>query len=124
MRHPGWRFGLLFALAALGGCDWAENGPVPAAPGDARRGATLIAQYGCGGCHEIPGVTGARGLVGPPLNNIGARTIIAGLLPNTPENLARWIATPQSLVPGNAMPNMEIKNDEARDIAAYLYRLR
>ncbi len=50
--------------------------------------------------------------------------IIAGLLPNTPENLEAWLENPQAIVPGNAMPNMELKKDEARDIATYLYTLR
>jgi cytochrome c1 len=65
--------------------------------------ASLIAKYGCGACHQIPGVEGADGLVGPPLTNIGSRVYIAGVLPNTPDNLAAWIQNPQSYVPGNAM---------------------
>jgi cytochrome c2 len=91
---------------------------------DPHRGAKLIATLGCGACHSIPGISGARGLVGPPLDNIGARTIIAGLLPNTPENLARWIEAPQSVVPGNAMPNIGLNARDAADIAAYLDTLR
>jgi cytochrome c1 len=72
----------------------------------------------------IPGIAGAKGLVGPPLEHIGSRTIIAGLLPNTPENLERWLENPQAIVPGNAMPNMELTDDDAKDVAAYLYTLR
>jgi cytochrome c1 len=86
--------------------------------------ASLIAKYGCGACHQIPGVEGADGLVGPPLTNIGSRVYIAGVLPNTPDNLAAWIQNPQSYVPGNAMPDMGVKPDEARTIADYLSRLR
>ena len=66
----------------------------------------------------------ADGNVGPPLNRIGERTYIAGMLRNTPANLVRWIREPQAVVPGNAMPNMGISEAEARDIAAYLYTLR
>src|SRR4051794_18272224 len=54
--------------------------------GDARAGANEIAQIGCGGCHSIPGITGADGLVGPPLTQIGRRLILAGLLRNTSDN--------------------------------------
>lgn len=92
--------------------------------GDADRGHDLIAQVGCGACHQIPGVAGAAGLVGPPLDHIARRTVIAGVLPNNPQNLTHWLEAPQSVVPGNAMPNMELSNRDARDIAAYLYTLR
>jgi cytochrome c len=92
--------------------------------GDARRGHHLVAELGCGGCHTIPGVRNARGNVGPPLIAFGDRRFIAGMLPNEPANLLRWIEHPQSVVPGNAMPEMGISEAQARDIAAYLYTLR
>jgi cytochrome c1 len=92
--------------------------------GDARRGHNLVAEVGCGGCHTIPGVRNARGNVGPPLIAFGDRRFIAGMLPNDPANLLRWIQHPQSVVPGNAMPEMNISEAQARDIAAYLYTLR
>ena len=91
---------------------------------DARRGRALIAQVGCSGCHTIPGVHGARGNVGPPLDRFGERAMIAGMLPNEPRGLVRWLSHPQSVVPGNAMPDMGLDERNARDIAAYLYTLR
>ncbi len=42
------------------------------------------------------------------------------MLPNTPENLVRWIQQPEQIRPGTAMPNLGISEDDARDIAAYL----
>ncbi|MBV9862688.1 MAG: c-type cytochrome [Alphaproteobacteria bacterium] len=118
---------LLAALLAVvaTACDSQEPRPNPSLfGGDSRHGARLIATFGCGACHSIPGVRDARGLVGPPLDNVGSRTIIAGLLPNTPENLLTWLKAPQSVVPGNAMPNMGLSDHDARDVAAYLYTLR
>jgi cytochrome c2 len=91
---------------------------------DPGRGAHLIAHLGCGGCHVVPGVRGAVGDVGPPLERFGERGYIAGMLRNTPSNLVRWLRDPQGVVPGNAMPNMDITEDDARDIASYLYTLR
>lgn len=91
--------------------------------GDPDRGAILMVREACGACHEIPGVQAAHGEVGPPLSGFGRRTMIAGLLPNTPANLARWIATPQAIVPGNAMPNIQLTPQEAADMAAYLETL-
>jgi cytochrome c2 len=92
--------------------------------GDARRGHHLIAELGCGGCHTIPGVRNARGNVGPPLTAFGDRRFVAGMLENQPDNLIHWLEHPQSVVPGNAMPEMGISQAQARDIAAYLYTLR
>jgi len=42
---------------------------------------------------------------------------------NDPDRLITWITVPQSIVPGNAMPNMGVTDGQARDIAAYLYTL-
>jgi cytochrome c2 len=92
--------------------------------GDPDRGPALIRKYGCSTCHTIPGVEGARGMIGPPLNGIASRTYLGGQLPNTPDNLLRWIEDPQSIERGTAMPNMGVSDPEARHIAAYLYTLR
>ena len=92
--------------------------------GDAHRGEAVIEQYGCGSCHTIPGVHGADGLVGPPLLWWSRRTYIAGELPNTPENLVRWVRSPQSVEPHTAMPALGLSDQQARDVAAYLYTLR
>jgi cytochrome c2 len=107
----------------LGGCDLAESTPKEATFGNAARGSELIKQHGCGGCHIIPGIRRADGLVGPPLNHMGKRVYIAGLLRNTPANMIKWLRDPQGVVPDNAMPDMGLSEDQARDIAAYLSTL-
>jgi cytochrome c1 len=94
------------------------------AGGDRAQGATAIHTLGCGACHMIPGIRDATGTVGPPLIDFGRRGIIAGQLPNTSENLIRWIQVPQSIEPGTAMPNLGATAQQARDIAAYLAALR
>lgn len=91
--------------------------------GDSNQGRALTLEYNCGSCHIIPGVPHATGLVGPPLTGFAMRTYIAGLLPNTAPNLVLWIKSPQSVDPGNAMPDMGISEPQARSIAAYLYTL-
>jgi cytochrome c2 len=90
----------------------------------ADKGAKLIESNGCGTCHSIPGIDGATGVVGPPLDNIGRRIYLAGILRNTPENMAVWIQHPQYYVPGNAMPELGLTLEESRTIAAYLQTLR
>jgi len=116
--------GALALAALLGSLQAASAATSPVPGGNPARGRAFIIKEGCGSCHEIPGVAAAHGQVGPPLDHMARRTVIAGVLPNTPQNMVRWIQTPQSVVPGNAMPNMEIDDHDARDVAAYLYTLR
>jgi cytochrome c1 len=111
---------------ALAAC---RTGPSPEPPpevpgGSPAQGAELISQFGCGSCHTIPGISDADGLVGPPLIHWGGRQIIAGQVPNNADNLIRWIMNPQSIEPGTAMPNLNVTEEQARDIAAYLFTLR
>lgn len=107
------------ALALMLGCDQASE-----LQADAERGKQLLWQYGCGACHRIEGVTGAQGNVGPPLDDIGKRVYLAGVLPNSRENLMRWIMSPQKFSPLSAMPDLRVTEVQARDMTAYLYRKR
>jgi cytochrome c1 len=116
---------LLVALIAINGCrgGQAERAYVVATGGNPVAGEQVITQFNCGSCHTIPGVRGARGLVGPPLLFFGRRTFIAGQVPNTPDNLVRWVMSPQSIEAGTAMPALGLTERQARDVAAYLYTL-
>lgn len=105
-------------IGALAGCDGGSD-PPPLA-GDPTLGKALIVSNGCASCHVIPGVSGADGMVGPPLTHIGRRIYIAGVLRNTPANMETWLENPQAIVPGNVMPDMGLSKSEARDITAYL----
>jgi cytochrome c1 len=95
-----------------------------ASGGDAAQGRTAILSRHCGACHDIPGVVGAYGVVGPPLAAFGERTFVAGILPNTPSNLVRWLREPLAIEPLTAMPSLGLSEAEARDVSAYLYTLR
>ncbi|MGW8135903.1 c-type cytochrome [Sphingomonas zeae] len=86
-------------------------------------GRTAITRRGCGSCHDIPGITGASGMVGPPLSKIATRRHIAGGLPNDPETMIRWLMHPRQMRPGTAMPEQGLSEAEARSISAYLYTL-
>lgn len=89
--------------------------------GNVDRGREQFTEHGCGGCHSLAGVPAARGLVGPPLDGVGSRVMLGGRLENTPQNLMRWIADPQGVAPGTAMPNLGVEPQDQRDIAAFLY---
>jgi cytochrome c len=89
--------------------------------GDPRAGAEAIVEYGCSACHVISGIRRATGRVGPKLPEIQQQIYIGGVLPNTPENMVRWIQDPQEHCPATAMPDLGVTQLDARDIAAYLY---
>jgi putative membrane protein len=92
--------------------------------GDSGRGKEAIRHYGCGTCHTIPGVEDANGQVGPPLTKMALRTYIAGVLPNTPENMERWIADPPAVDKLTAMPKLGVADPDLQDIVGYLCTLR
>jgi cytochrome c oxidase subunit 2 len=92
--------------------------------GSATRGEQTFMQEACSGCHTIAG-TPAQGTLGPALTDIGARPLLgAGALPNTPENLRRWIADTQGVKDGALMPTLDLPADEVDDLVAYLTSLR
>jgi cytochrome c2 len=92
--------------------------------GDPSRGPALMVRYGCAGCHTVPGVPGAGGLVGPPLRDVARRVYLGGVVTNTPANMVQWIVNPREADPKTAMPITGISPAEARHVAAYLYSLR
>ncbi|SDY34911.1 c-type cytochrome [Citreimonas salinaria] len=92
--------------------------------GDPARGANLMVQHGCGACHIIPGIRSAQGTVGPSLRGFASRAYIAGILPNEPGDLTRWLLNPPAYAPRTAMPALGLTVDEARDMAAYLLNRR
>jgi mono/diheme cytochrome c family protein len=121
-----------FALIALiqfaaVGCDLAPK-PLNTKrvdEGDPARGLSLIADgsYGCAACHAIPGIRFPKGNVGPPLDGMAGRSLIAGHLPNKPGVLVAFLQDPPALAPQTGMPNVGLSIGQARDIAAYLYTL-
>ena len=115
--------GLALASCAL---EAGQRGAPPqvGSSADPAAGRRLIVERGCGTCHRIPGVAGADAHVAAPLDRWAQRSFIAGSLPNSEANLVRWLADPQALEPGTAMPDLGLSPDEARDIAAYLFTLR
>lgn len=112
-----------FGLAACR-ADPPRRTPPGAVRGDPSAGAASMVEHGCGSCHRIPGIAGARSLVGPPLDGYGQRSFVAGTLPNSQESLETWLLDPPALRPGTAMPDLDLTPAEARDIAAYLLALR
>lgn len=100
----------------------AETPPEPAS-GIPAEGARLFRQDKCADCHaSSPRDTQAR--KGPPLAHVADRQLLGRDLPNTPENLAVWINIPQSIKPGNHMPDQHLSPTEVQALTAYLESLR
>lgn len=110
-------------LVCLGLCACAEAPPAVLG-GDPENGRLLLRQYGCGNCHRIPGVATAEGRAAPPLADIGRRVYLGGVLPNTPQNMVRFIRSPQDADPRTLMPDLGVGDAHARDMVAYLSTLK
>jgi cytochrome c1 len=89
-----------------------------------RRGAAVVTRVGCDACHVIGSTGNTRIEAAAPLAGISERTFIAGVLPNTQANLARWIYDPRAIKARTNMPRLDITMAESADVAAYLYSLR
>lgn len=112
----------VFLALALSGCD-GEAPPRVAGTGDPGKGRAVIASVGCGICHEIPGVPGTAGIVGPSLRAFAGRTLIGGAHVNEPRMLVSFMRDAPRLSPRTGMPAMPITERQALDVAAYLYTL-
>lgn len=124
MKHPITNCAFL-AVLALGACsDKQSKGSRMVTNGDPERGKIAVTKYGCVACHTIPGVPGSNSLSAPPLIGISQRSYLAGMVENTPQNLRTWIQHPRKINPHTAMPEQGVTDQDASDIAAYLYSTR
>jgi cytochrome c oxidase subunit 2 len=100
---------------------WLAKERADARPAARKAGERLFLASGCGGCHTVRG-TPAGGKVGPDLTHVGGRISLgAGILPNNPENFARWIGRHQQLKPDNLMlPFDFFSESELHALSAYL----
>jgi len=94
----------------------------------ARHGFDLFMQGPCALCHTVLG-TPAGGRVGPDLTHLASRrTLAAGTLPNTPENLAKWLHNPGAIKPGNIMSTVikegTLSDQEIASLVAYLESMK
>jgi cytochrome c len=92
--------------------------------GNAARGRQAFHRLGCGSCHEIDGDRTTQGHAGPRLEEFALQSYLPGGLANEPAALVRWIRDPRDVAPGTAMPDLGVAEQDARDLAAYLYTLR
>ena len=98
--------------------------PAPNVQGNPVAGRALFATKGCAGCHGVVGMASANGITGPNLSNVTLRPRLANeAIENNPETMVKWIMDPPAMKPGTAMPKLGVNEQEARDLAAFLYSL-
>jgi cytochrome c oxidase subunit 2 len=103
---------------------WIQEQKRPAQAGDVSEGRSVFERTACINCHAVGG-TAAVGRFGPDLTHLMSRdTIASGAVPNTPDNLRRWIQDPDILKPGSKMPAMGLSDSELTAVTAYLESLR
>jgi cytochrome c oxidase subunit II len=80
---------------------------------DEQLGAKIYRENICTNCHLRS--------VGPDLTHVASRrTLAAGALENTPENLAAWLHDPDDFKPGSNMPNFKLSDGDVRALVAFL----
>ena len=115
---------LLASLLAVACSSSQKRLEPPTTTAQIAHGRYLVRYYGCETCHDIPEIDGVRGSIGPSLKHIAAKYYLAGELPNSPENLRRWIQHPHSINPQTLMPDMNVTDGDAADIALFLETLK
>jgi cytochrome c oxidase subunit II len=86
----------------------------------AQRGFGVFVSADCADCHTVQGTT-ADSTEGPDLTHFASRRSIgAGVLSNTRENLAEWITDPHALKPGVKMPPTDLSDEELDALLTYL----
>ncbi len=102
--------------------DQQQPAPTPS-EAQVKAGQQVFLSSACVYCHTVRG-TNAVGNLGPDLTHLASRqTIGAGVLRNTPGNLAGWVVNSQAIKPGNLMPPMELDANQLPALLAYLQSL-
>ena len=111
----------MMALAIIAGCHAPPSSRRTPDSEAASRGLAAIERVGCGACHEIPGLDWPKGQIATSLAGFDDVGLIAGVLPNRPGTLAAFVRNAPAVKPGTSMPPMPLTEEEAADVAVYLY---
>ena len=109
----------------------AEIAPVTPTPQVAGTGSSEFAEAhslfrakGCIACHMAPGIPEAVGTIGPDLEGLASRAMIADVMELTKENLAKWIHDPQAMKPDTVMLNVGLSDPEVETLVTWLLSLK
>ena len=126
VQHAKMRF-VMKVVSASEYVAWVQRQQQPAAtPGGAEAiaGGKLMPTIACGGCHTVRGTT-MKGTFAPDLTHFGGRGGIGAYsVPNTPQNLLKWLQNPQAVKPGCKMPQIALPLQQQQELVAYLEELK
>jgi cytochrome c len=129
-RRPMVKAGVftLLTLLAFTACNWFRDFDfargVRLTGGNPETGRQTMKMRSCGSCHAIPGVFRAEGKSAPSLAHWHSRDdFLDGKYKNTPENIEKWLEKPSHRKPGTNMPDMNLSDEESRDMTAYLFSI-
>lgn len=117
------------AITAPTAVDTAPPTEPPSAPAtgggevDSAAAEILFIGKGCGACHVLSTVPGAVGAIGPALDGVASRDLIAGTLEVSLDNFKMWLANPGAVKPGTAMPTLGLAAEEIDVLSAWLMTL-
>jgi cytochrome c oxidase subunit II len=90
----------------------------------AREGRAAFLAQSCVNCHRVRGTSAAGGYAPDLTHLMSRRTLAAGMVPNTTENLRQWVADPQKIKPGCLMPAFGLSPTDLDRVVSYLSTLR
>lgn len=125
-KRMKWLMSTVVLVLIVTGCGLltsSQDARVEETGGSVARGEDLVRANGCMACHSVPGMGSVHDGYGPDLDGFADRRLIGGSAENDPETLIQFLMSPQSVIPGTAMPTIGLTEDEARDIATWLYSL-
>lgn len=121
-----WLLGTAVLVLVITGCGIltsSQDASVEETGGNIARGEDLVRLNGCMACHSIPDMSSVQDGYGPDLDGFADRRLIGGSAENTPDVLIQFLMSPQTVIPGTGMPTLGLTEEEARDIATWLYTL-
>jgi cytochrome c oxidase subunit 2 len=122
-----WMRILVFAETPEAWAEWEQNTldpPLPPETEGAARGARRFREMTCVRCHSITG-NGEGARAAPDLTHLASRkTLGAGVMKNTPDELARWLRDPQGVKQGSHMPDVQLSDQDVKDFVEYFETLK
>ena len=105
--------------------NWLDNQKKPAVDdAAARAGRDVFLSQSCVNCHRVRG-TSARGTYAPDLTHLMSRqTLAAGMVPNTRDQLRKWVTDPQQTKSGCLMPAFGLSGQQVDLLVSYLMTLK
>jgi len=104
---------------------WLEDQKKPANDeAAASAGRDVFLSQSCVNCHRVRG-TNAKGTYAPDLTHLmSRRTLASGMVPNTEDQLRKWLTDPQQIKSGCLMPAFGLSVEQVDLLVHYLMTLK